>query len=218
MPRAAHTPQVVEATRRRILDASTELLCAEGFDGFSMRKLAGRLGMTVANIYNYYPNKNAIYLDVQTRGFELLQDAFREVRGRHEEPLARLLGYARAYVDFGRRRPEHYQVMLGSNTPKYADYVDTALEPLASREKRAAVAVLDTAEATLREAIAASGRSITVPPRTLVLRLWITLHGLVSLLNNRVLAEVDDAPDAILDGMLADALRAWQLLWAGRPS
>ena len=53
MPRPAHSALAVQVTRLRILDASTELLCAEGFDGFSMRKLAKRLSMTVANIYNY---------------------------------------------------------------------------------------------------------------------------------------------------------------------
>ncbi|MEZ4549411.1 MAG: TetR family transcriptional regulator [Desulfobacterales bacterium] len=35
----------------------------------SMRKLAGRLKMTAANIYNYYQNKDDLYLAIQTRGF-----------------------------------------------------------------------------------------------------------------------------------------------------
>ena len=209
MPRPAHSALAVQVTRLRILDASTELLCAEGFDGFSMRKLAKRLSMTVANIYNYYPNKNAIYLDVQTRGFEVLQAAFRDVRERETEPVARLVGLARAYVAFGRENPDHYQVMLGSNTPQYADYVDTAMEPLAAREKRSALAVLDTAEAALCEAIAALGVAVGAPPRALALRLWITLHGLVTLLNNRVLQEVCDDPEAVGEELLADALRSF---------
>ena len=60
MPRAALSPAVILATRQRILAEATALIGAVGFDAFSMRRLAERAGKTVANIYNYYPNKNAM--------------------------------------------------------------------------------------------------------------------------------------------------------------
>ncbi len=205
MPRHAHTPQMVQATRQRILAQATELIGGEGFEAFSMRRLARRLGMTVANIYNYYPNKNALYLDIQTKGFEQLQRAFIQVSTVEAAAGAQLVGFARAYVRFALEHPQHYQVMLGSNTPKYADYVDTKHEPLARREKRAAVALIDLTEQVLRRvaAPALSGE----PPRIRAIRLWSALHGVVSLALNRVLAEVSDQPEEIIEAVIASLVR-----------
>ena len=111
-----------------------------------MRKLGDRLGMTAANIYNYYANKSELYLDIQTRGFLLLNESFAVVLERTSDPVERLVGFAWAYVDFGLTHKDYYDVMLGRNTPKYTDYVGTALEPVARREKETAVAVIDLVE------------------------------------------------------------------------
>lgn len=48
----------------RILNAARDLLVEEGFSGLSMRKIAGRCGMTVGNLSYYYASKTDLLSDL----------------------------------------------------------------------------------------------------------------------------------------------------------
>jgi TetR/AcrR family transcriptional regulator, cholesterol catabolism regulator len=62
--------------RQRIRVAAVQLFTRQGFAGTSMKDLARALEIAPANIYNYYPNKEAILLDVLS--YQLLALAGRE--------------------------------------------------------------------------------------------------------------------------------------------
>lgn len=205
MPRRAQSPEVFLARRRQILQIATQVISSEGFEALTMRRLARSAEMTAANLYNYYSNKNELYLAIQKRGFEQLLDEFAAAAQQPTDPLDQLEAFVRAYVAFGRDNPETYDVMLGRNTPKYADYVGTADEPAATAEKRAAMAVIELAESVLRAA--AEAREVHLPQgaRLLTMQVWATLHGVVSLINARVIQEVTDTPDDLIDSIVADA-------------
>ena len=79
MPKPIRSPKEVETVKNDILKTALKLMCDEGFDALSMRKLAARLKMTAANIYNYYENKDDLYLAIQTRGFQMIVDRFSEI-------------------------------------------------------------------------------------------------------------------------------------------
>ncbi|MBW1762452.1 MAG: TetR/AcrR family transcriptional regulator [Deltaproteobacteria bacterium] len=202
MPRATREPEEIRSIKEEILEAATDLICTEGFDAFSMRKLGDRLGMTAANIYNYYANKSELYLDIQTRGFLLLNGSFAVVLERTSDPVERLVGFAWAYVDFGLKHKDYYDVMLGRNTPKYSDYVGTALEPVARHEKETAVAVIDLVERVISDAIDQRDLRMPFSARVYAIRLWSNLHGLVSLMHTRVLQEVTDDAQEIIDAIV----------------
>jgi AcrR family transcriptional regulator len=50
-----------DATRTQILDAAWELAHEVGLTGFSLRELAGRVGMRAPSLYEYFSGKTAIY-------------------------------------------------------------------------------------------------------------------------------------------------------------
>lgn len=202
MPRATREPEEVQSVKEEILEAASDLICTEGFAAFSMRKLGDRLGMTAANIYNYYASKNELYLDIQTQGFSLLNRSFVQVLQRTSDPVKRLVGFVYAYVDFGITHKDYYDVMLGRNTPKYADYVDTALEPVARREKETAVAAIDQTERIILDAIEQNDLCLPFSARVYAIRFWINLHGLVSLMHTRVLHEVTEDAQEIIDAIV----------------
>jgi len=205
VPRRAQSPEVFQARKLQILQIATRVISAEGFDALTMRRLARSADMTAANLYNYYSNKNELYLAIQMRGFEQLFAEFAAVAAEPADPLDQLEAFVRAYVAFGRDNPETYDVMLGRNTPKYADYVGTSDEPAASAEKRAAMAVIELAESVLQTAADSRGIQLPHGARLLTMQVWATLHGVVSLLNARVIQEVTDTPDALIDSIVADA-------------
>lgn len=47
--------------RANILRNAVELFAKDGFDGVSMRQLAGSVGVTLAAVYHYFPDKQALY-------------------------------------------------------------------------------------------------------------------------------------------------------------
>jgi len=187
MPRMPRNAEDIEAVKMKILEAAKVIIGQEGFNQFSMRRLAASLGMTATNIYNYYASKDAIYLGVQTAGFAMLLEKFQHIALNNHLPNQRLEGFVRAYIDFGFKHPDYYEVMLGSNTPKYADYVGSDMEAVAADEKQTAMEVARMVMTELMKAAVISEQEALY--RTT--QAWVTLHGLVSLRNNRVLQELE---------------------------
>ncbi|MEN6476055.1 MAG: TetR/AcrR family transcriptional regulator [Syntrophaceae bacterium] len=207
MPKAARNGAEVSGVKGRILDTALQLLIDDGFVHFSMRRLAAKLGMTAANIYNYYRNKDELYLRIQTRGFEMLSERFAKADNRTLPVNKRILGMMRAYIDFGVHNPEYYEIMFSRNTPKYADYVGTDMEPVAFHEKQTA---LKAAELTL--AVFAELGMEADEARFRLIQVWSMLNGIVNLYNSRVLQEVDDHAEQTMDRMVAELMLPFKAL------
>ena len=143
MPKTTRAAEEVIGIKDRILEIALQHLIEDGFEHFSMRKLAARLGMTAANIYNYFTNKDELYLLIQTRGFEMLYDFLYEAYKRSATPEKKLVNMIRAYLKFGMDNPEYYEIMFSRNTPKYADYKGTDMEKVALLEKQTALKSAD---------------------------------------------------------------------------
>lgn len=202
MPKASRSQDEVQQIRDRILDEAVYLITEKGFNNLSMRAIAARVGMTAANIYNYYQNKDELYLDIQTRGFERLYGELKQALEENPDPRPGLLAVMRAYLSFGMSFPSLYEIMFILNTPKYADYRDTSLEPIAFVEKQTA---MKTAH-LLVDALNGIGPELSLlgpgDAFSRMTQVWTALHGIISLYNSRVLQEVEDDTPAFIDGCL----------------
>ncbi len=204
MPKTARNPEDIEAVKEIILDAALDIIFEQGFNHLSMRKIALRTSMTAANIYNYYSNKDEIYLAIQTRGFSILYDRFRQINQYNTSPMIKLEKMVEAYFDFGFKNPDQYEIMFTRNTPKYADYVGTKLEPAALIEKNTALQVADLTTKVILEIIKLYPVISMTDARYRMIRAWTTLHGVVSLYNSRVLQEVDRNTEETVKKIAAD--------------
>jgi AcrR family transcriptional regulator len=206
MPKAPAAPEVVEAVRERILREALFIINEEGYGSLSMRKLARRIGFTAKTIYNYYSNKDELYLMALIEGFQELTKQFQNAYGSSANPVEKLKAAVHAYVRWGIDNKHYYNIMFSMDTPKYADYVGTRMEPVADRQNRIALEVASISASILNE-VAEYNSSITkdeVPYR--LLQLWSTLHGMVSLYISRVYLEVGDLGEAF-DRIIEDVLR-----------
>lgn len=199
MPKTARTPDEVLEIRNRILDEAILLITDKGFNNLSMRAIASRIGMTAANIYNYYKNKDELYLDIQTRGFAQLQECLRQAIYDNPDPRQGIEAVMRAYLSFGLSFPSLYEIMFILNTPKYADYQHTSLEPIASFEKETAL----KAARLLVDAVKAIPAPLSLVSAAdayfRVMQIWTALHGIISLYNSRVLQEAAEDTEAVID-------------------
>ncbi|MFA6013350.1 MAG: TetR/AcrR family transcriptional regulator [Desulfobacteraceae bacterium] len=207
MPKMLRAPEEVDAVKQKILETALDLMCEDGFDSLSMRKLASRVGMTAANIYNYYENKDELYLVIQTNGFRMLVERFTEIAGfscGHGDKIRQMM---RAYVDFGTDNPDYYEIMFSRNTPKFTDYRGTPMEAAATIEKQTALKVADIACRTLLEFRNAGSMISDDDAHYLTILAWSTLHGIVNLYNSRVLQETTDDADRFIERFLDDLIR-----------
>jgi AcrR family transcriptional regulator len=211
MPKTTRAAEEVIGIKDRILETALQHLIEDGFEHFSMRKLAARLGMTAANIYNYFTNKDELYLLIQTRGFEMLYNFLHEAYKRSVTPEKKLETMIRAYLKFGMDNPEYYEIMFSRNTPKYADYKGTPMEKVALLEKHTALKSADITIQALSD-LFMNNKTVHIDTiRFRMLQIWFTLNGMINLFNSRVLQEVEGHVDAIIKRMTQDIMKTIKL-------
>lgn len=59
-----------EAKREAILDAATQEFTERGYDGASMSAIVGRTGGSKQTLYNYFPSKDDLFVEVTMRAIE----------------------------------------------------------------------------------------------------------------------------------------------------
>ncbi len=199
MPKVARSQEDRELIREKILDEALALISEHGFAAFSMRKLASRLGTTATTIYHYYTSKDELYLMILTKGFDMLYQRLVEIYETVSDPARRIRDMVGAYIDFGIRKANYYNIMFTSDAPKYRDYVGTEIEPVAFYEKQTALKLVDIASQALEDLDRGEGRFTPEEIRYFIIRLWSTLHGVIALYNSRVLQEVDESAAAVIE-------------------
>lgn len=206
MPKPARKSNEVDAVKEQILDAAQQLILQKGLKGLSMRKLAARVSMTAANIYNYYSNKDELYLALRIRGFEQLTSRYLTIREDSSVPIDRLTHMVREFVRFGIENAAQYEILFGVKAPKYLDYVGTSMEPAAWIEKQTSNRVMD-GFISLVQACADDKAKMSEPmARYKTIRIWSALHGAILLYNSRLLHEVVPEPEEIIKRLTEDVI------------
>ncbi len=100
-PAAVNQPQL---DQRQILDATAECLREHGYDGTTIRRIAGRLGCAVGSIYRYCDDKRTLLSSVTQRRFEPVAQAIEDHR-----PLGQSV---RLYADIAAEASEQYRLMF----------------------------------------------------------------------------------------------------------
>jgi AcrR family transcriptional regulator len=167
MPRIL-TPTDVAEFRNRLCDVGAQLFAEMGFEGFNMRELAKRLGISAMTPYRYFKDKEAILAEVRVRAFARFADWLEEQLSAPDADDANAL--SRAYAQFAIQEQTQYRLMFDLNQPQ------SSVPPaLAAQERRARHVLVAYARAL-------AGESLVIDdPELLGLILWATLHGITAL-------------------------------------
>jgi TetR/AcrR family transcriptional regulator, transcriptional repressor for nem operon len=90
------------ATATQILDVAQELAQTRGYNAFSYRDLAERVGIRSASIHHHFPGKSDLAMAIVARYREKFGAALRDIRERNGDAGAQL----EAYVDLFRQTLE----------------------------------------------------------------------------------------------------------------
>lgn len=171
--------------RAAILAAAQSEFGEHGYENFSLRRVAERIGYSPTTIYLYFRNKDDLLLETVKSGFAAFDRAIQNAAHESDEPLRQLEALGRAYIGWGLANPSLYRLLfmqpqdfhlmprlLGSGTP--ADELERGV-PNSHRV---------VAQELLVEAVK---RGIEVgalradDPLLMADVLWASVHGLVSL-------------------------------------
>ena len=168
----ARREQHRQALRRAILDAARETFVREGYAGFSMRKLAARIGYSAGSLYLHFKSKQELFAHLRDESFSVLQrNLSQRLEKLQGDPVAALVQGLHAYVEFGLSNPDEYRIAF-------------MVQPPVSKRPYLVHAPFHI----LRDIVhrcADQGRFRPVDVETTSQALWATVHGITSLLVQR---------------------------------
>ena len=197
MARPTMDPEQILGIREKILDRAADIINEEGYHNLSMRKIGARLGMTAANLYNYYANKDEINIAIRLRAGKILYQRLKKAYEAGPDMTQKLQRMMIAYITFGLEMPSYYSIMFDMPTPKYADYEGSALETLARQEKESSEKSVGLMRQFI-EQLKPYNPNLPQDTDLAMALIWSQLHGLVSLYSNNSFSEILSHPDQIL--------------------
>lgn len=78
---------VIRERKSVIEDAARELFIRQGFHATSMRDISKRAKVSLGNLYNYYPTKEAIFESIIDRYVKVVDEELKSIFARIDEPL-----------------------------------------------------------------------------------------------------------------------------------
>lgn len=176
--------------RAALLAAAEAELAERGIEGFSLRSVAKRAGVSHAAPAHHFGDVQGLLTALAAEGFRqfLAAQAAREAVAERD-PASQLVAAGLGYVDFALARPTLFRLMWQSGRPDF----DTA--DLGQAARAAYQHLVD-------QVMAAGGRSTAEEAAV-----WALAHGLADLLAAGRLHAVRTLPPEARDRMLADIIR-----------
>ncbi|MGO9951245.1 MAG: TetR/AcrR family transcriptional regulator [Dissulfurispiraceae bacterium] len=108
-----------EEFRREILDEACELFITEGYERFTMRKLAGKIGYSPTTIYLYFKDRDALLLAICEEVAEQYLENLKHITESQTDPLQTLRQSLHCLIEFGFSNPHQYKVFFTTKTDVY---------------------------------------------------------------------------------------------------
>lgn len=173
--------RVKQELRSAILSAAGDLILEYGYERFSLRQVAERIGYSATAIYLHFEDKDALVAAVIEEGFARFLQALEAVKT--EDPAERIADLGRAYVRFGLRNRVHYQLMFMQR----GDLLMRPLDGAAENDSPSFLVLQNSVQRAIDTGVLRPGDA-----RTYSLVYWATVHGVVSLVIGGVVP-LDDA-------------------------
>jgi AcrR family transcriptional regulator len=219
MPKKAYSDDEVRAQKERIMDEASQVLAVAGVNNLSMRALAASTGMTAANLYNYFPSKQQLFVETTERGFALLDSYTRQGLDGATDPRQKLVSLLKSALRFSRDWTGYWELMLHPPI-SLRENLD---EGYAAMDGKLRQRTVERMMVVFAEILGQYGITMTPPADdqslpgisgpgveefgadavwVRVITLLTNTHGLIDLYNHRMLEKLDVDVEALVDALL----------------
>ena len=178
------------ATRERLVAAAKQLVDEGGPGAVTLREVGRRAFVSHNAAYRHFVNRDALLASIAEEDLDDLVCLFRDVEETDSSSLAALRSSLLHLINFARKRPGRYRLMLSETTVKSPD---------GATEQKAATAFQSLAG--LIEKCQAEGDLRAGEPPKLAALVFATVHGLIDLeLGGRMAGNTEaNAPEDIVE-------------------
>ncbi|HEX2162790.1 MAG TPA: TetR/AcrR family transcriptional regulator [Thermoanaerobaculia bacterium] len=188
-------------THERLLAAATALFAERGYGGTSMADIAERVGVRKASLYNYYPSKDDLLMELLERSLAAVSACCAPALERPGTVEERLWGYVRGFVGFARENPELLAIFRLAAVQIGGE--------LGERVERVVVALKERQRRRLDEVFADAVAAGEVAPGDPARHAYVFRAFVNGLLLGHLDCHCGERPD---DACLREA---WELFWHG---
>lgn len=100
-----------EAFAEQILAGATRAFGQHGFQGASMRKIAGELGVSAPTLYYYFPSKQELVWAILERGLEDFEEFCGAALDTSQDPVEQIRAHVVAHVHYNYANRDFIQMM-----------------------------------------------------------------------------------------------------------
>lgn len=161
-----------EEFRREILNSARELFLKDGYEKFSMRRLAKRIDYSPTTIYLYFKDKDELLFAICEEVAEQFLSNLCHIREHQSKPLNALRQALLYFIDFGFDNPNQYKVYFFGRSNVYG-----AKEEFMERESMARDSYLEFRK--IVEACIEAGKLRRINIDVLTQVLATATHGLI---------------------------------------
>jgi AcrR family transcriptional regulator len=112
MPKKNYKEDIIEAAKKELAE--------KGYANLNMRAIANLAGIKAASIYNHFSNKDEIIYHLILEGRLMLAHSISEELNGAEGLKAKIEAYFDAFINFGFKKREYYNIMFMQEYPKEA--------------------------------------------------------------------------------------------------
>ncbi|BCM89234.1 hypothetical protein IAD21_01078 [Abditibacteriota bacterium] len=198
--------------RASILRAASEEFLEHSYEGFSLRRVAERIGYTPTTIYIYFKDKDQLLRETVRDGFAAFDVTIQNAALKHTDPRERLHALGQTYFEFGLQNAALYRLMFMQR----ADFLLLRLLGSGATEEMRAAALLDPSGAphrvvaqdllvaAIKEGIE-TGQFLEGDAIAKADALWASVHGLTSLALSPLMSP--DHARSLIDQLLENLIR-----------
>jgi AcrR family transcriptional regulator len=161
----------MRSLRSKISAAAQELYLREGTEGFSMRKVAERVGISAPAIYRHFKNKEELLNEIVIEGLKILEEYLRPALDA-ATPYDRLIRMTDNYLSFALEQPKYFDFAFLTPSPGQNHVATEIARPDWDTFRLAIEQVAACAEA---------GLFPKDDPLETAVTIWAEVHGLITL-------------------------------------
>lgn len=188
MSRPQRSKEEIFAVKRNIIEKSIHLFVREGIESLSARKIGKEVGMTAANLYNYFENMEEIVFEVQEY---CLDNFLKYIKSQYvdtSDVRQNMKNIFNLYISFGIKNPDMYSMLFGNNLEVF----------LNNKRKDAAQKIIITPDYIIDNIQKLNSKADTML-HEVVYQLYIIAHGIVDSYNGGIIKHLVDTPDDFIN-------------------
>ncbi|MBZ9607687.1 TetR/AcrR family transcriptional regulator [Clostridium estertheticum] len=163
-----------EIIRKKIIDATNDILVEEGYENLSIRKIASRIEYSPGIIYHYFKDKAEIVSFVVAEGYGNILKIISEIPIDTENPDKTIVNGMRSYIELMLENPQQFRVVLMNDIETIQEKVNMLQEGI-SKERKSIQGLCKLVELAIKKNIF---RKMDIELTAQII--WTSTHGLVS--------------------------------------